>query len=250
MVNEQRVGAWLRRNFLLRLHMTLILGGTFAAGLVTTYLLLLAGVASLPLRYGLAVCAAYVGFLVVIRLWLIYIGIREEPVELDADGTEILGDTGSDVASAFAEGGGSFGGAGASGSWGSPTKVSSSGGGKSSGFSFDFGFDADELIVVVVFVALVAGLLFAGVWLIYSAPAILTEAAFEAILTAALVRRAKKIDSVGWVGAVTRSTALPFIAILILALGLGFAVQNACPSATRLRDVFHCPGNLVSSPPP
>jgi hypothetical protein len=249
MHTKARVGTWLRRNFLLRLHMTMILGGTFAAGLVATYLLLLAGVDSLQLRYGLAVCAAYLGFLVLIRLWLMYVGIRDQPIELDADGIQMLGETGSDAVPDLG-GGGSFGGGGASGSWGSPMRVSSSGGGKSSGFSLGFDFDADELIVVVLFVALVAALLFAGVWLIYSAPAILTEAAFEAILTTALVRRARKIDSVGWVGAVTRATALPFIGILILAVGLGFAVEKSCPSATRLKDAFHCPGDLISSPPP
>ncbi|HEY0160919.1 MAG TPA: hypothetical protein VGF28_26785 [Thermoanaerobaculia bacterium] len=235
--------------------MTLILGGTFAAGLVTTHLLLLAGVSSLPLRYGFAVCTAYLGFLMLIRLWLIYVGIRAEPVELDADGLHVLAEGGGGAADGLAEGGGSFGGAGASGSWGTPMKAASSGGRTGGGggggkSSFSFGFDPDELIVVVLFIALAGALLATGIWLIYTAPAILTEAAFEAILTTALVRRAKKIDRVGWVGAVTRATVLPFAIILALAVGLGFAVEKSCPSATRLQDAFHCAGDLISSPPP
>jgi hypothetical protein len=103
-----------------------------------------------------------------------------------------------------------------------------------------FDLDLDEFFVVILFLALVFSLLFVGIYIIYTAPVLLTEAAFEALLTGALVRRARKIDRPGWVGAVTRATAWPFIVVLILSIALGWAVQHACPGATRVSDAFHC----------
>jgi hypothetical protein len=247
MLTKQRVAAWLTGRFLLRLHMTFILGGTFLAGLAATHVMMIGGlVDNLALRYGVAVCVAYLMFLVLIRLWLRYIGMRDDDSELDltGDGIDIAGEIAGNWEPPLPPlEGGNFGGAGASGSWGEPMTVagsetaSTSGG---SGPSFDIGFDADELIVVVLFLALVVALLFAGVYLIYSAPVILTEAAFEAALVGALARRAKKIDRPGWVGAVSKATAWPFIGILVLAIALGWAVQKACPEATRMRDAFNC----------
>ena len=195
--------------------MTFILGGTFLAGLAATHLMLHTGVAgNLALRYGVSVCVAYLIFLALIRLWLYYVGIRDDGgIDFTADAIDLS----LDVA--------------ASGSW-----ETGSGGGS----SFDPASDADELVVVILFLALVAALLFAGIYLIWSAPAILTEAAFEAALVGALARRAKKIDSPGWVGAVSKATALPFLGILVLAMTLGWVVQKACPEATRMRDAFHC----------
>lgn len=257
MLTRQRVAEWLQRSFLLRLHMTFILGGTFLAGIAAAQLMLeLDLVNNLAVRYGIAVCFAYLMFLALIRLWLRYIGMRDEDeVDLTGDGLDIAADIAGNweppVPSDFT-GGGSFGGGGASGSWGDGDVViphhaanltsggTSSSAPSSSGSSFDIGFDADEWIVVVLFLALVAALLFAGIYLIWSAPVILTDAAFEAALVGALARRAKKIDRRGWVGAVSKATAWPFLAILVLAILLGWAVQKACPDATRLRDAFNC----------
>lgn len=251
MLTKSRVAGWLEERFLLRLHMTFILGGTFLAGLAATHVMLMGGlVDNLALRYGVSVCVAYLMFLGLIRLWLRYVGMRRDSgIDLSGDGidiaTEIAGNWEPPLPSS---GGGSFGGGGASGSWEGDVVVpheaaqltSGSSTGGSGGSSFDIGFDGDELIVVVLFLALVAALLFAGIYLIYSAPLILTEAAFEAALVGALARRAKKIDRPGWVGAVSKATAWPFIAILVLAMALGWAVQKVCPEATRMREAFDC----------
>ncbi|HEX8255617.1 MAG TPA: hypothetical protein VF846_20925 [Thermoanaerobaculia bacterium] len=255
MLTKGRVAEWLKRRFFLRLHMSLILGGTFLAGLAATHLMLLTGVVdNLALRYGVAVCAAYLMFLVLIRLWLYYVGIHEGSVDLFGDGVDIVTEIGGDLDfdGGGIGGGGSFGGGGASGSWSSGQSlpvtpraalVDAGKGGAStpkSGFSFGFDFDFDEWIVVVLFLALIAALLLGGFYILYTAPMIFTEAAFEALLAGALARRARKIDSPGWVGAVTRATVWPFLSILILAMFLGWAVQNACPGATRLRHAFDC----------
>ncbi len=253
MLTRDRVSQWLQRRFLLRLHMSFILGGTFLAGLATTHVLLLTGfVPNLALRYGVAVCVAYLAFLTLIRLWLTYVGIREDnALDLAGDGVDLAGEIEWGSSGSMSTGGGSFGGGGASGSWSTPRPMGVVNAqtapppppapAKASGFKLpSFDFDFDEWIVVVLFLALVASLLFAGIYIIYTAPAILSEAAFEALLAGALLRRAKKIDGPGWVGAVTRATAWPFIAILLLSIGLGWAVQKSCPGAVRMRDAFHC----------
>ncbi|HYO76555.1 MAG TPA: hypothetical protein VE010_08835 [Thermoanaerobaculia bacterium] len=253
MLTRDRVAEWLKRRFLLRLHMFFILGGTFLGGLAATHLMLVTGaVDNLALRYGVAVCAAYLMFLALIRLWLYYVGIHDDgAVDLFADGVDVASELASDVdlAADGIGGGGSFGGGGASGSWTSGPSVPRAPRmavvdvGKStpkSGFGFDIGFDADEWLVVVLFLALVAALLLGGIYILYTAPMILTEVAFEALLAGVLARQARRIDHPGWVGAVTRATVWPFVSILILSMSLGWAVQKACPDATRLRDAFHC----------
>lgn len=232
---------WLERRFFLRIHMTLILGGTFLAGMAATKLLMLARVNILPLRYGLAVIAAWLVFLLLIRLWLDYVR-RENSIDVDMDAVDFGFDLGGEVHEAIG-GGGNFGGGGASGSWGDgavaqPLKGGNAALDKAPGCGFDLDFDA--LAVVLLVIALAAAMLFAGVYLIWTAPAILGEAAFEAALAAALAKRTKRISGAGWIGAVWRATFWPFVAILILSVAVGWAVQNACPEAQRLRDAFHC----------
>lgn len=238
--------AWLERRFFLRIHMTLILGGTFLAGVAATKLLMLARVNVLPLRYGLAVIASWLVFLLLIRLWLDYVR-RENTIDVDMDAIEFGFDLGGEAHEAIGAGG-NFGGGGASGSWadGAPPlnmaqplkSAGSSSLDQPSGCGFDLDFDA--LAVIFFVIALAAAMLFAGIYLIWSAPVILGEAAFEAALAAALAKRAKRISGAGWIGAIWRATFWPFIAILILAVSLGWAIQNACPEATRLSDAFEC----------
>ena len=237
-LTKERVISWLERHFLVRLHMTFILGGTALAGVGATAGLLAIGVTSLPLRYALAVCAAYLVFLVLIRLWLAYVGAARG-IDINIDGVDWFR-AGSQATSELPIGDGQFGGAGATGSWGQnvaavPMK-GSGGGGKSIGFDVD----GDDLLVVVVFLALVLSLIVIGIYAIYSAPALLGEAAFEALLAGALAKRARKVDRPGWIGVVWRATVWPFVFVLLLSAGLGWAAQRACPEAKVLRDALNC----------
>ncbi|HYS42341.1 MAG TPA: hypothetical protein VEM32_00015, partial [Geobacteraceae bacterium] len=59
----------------LRLHMTLILLATGLSGLLTTRLLLAAGVEDIVVRYPLAVLFSYLVFFVLIKLWLKYLAV-------------------------------------------------------------------------------------------------------------------------------------------------------------------------------
>lgn len=75
---------------------------------------------------------------------------------------------------------------------------------------------------------------------VYTAPALLSEAAFEAVLAASIARRAKKSEGTGWIGAVTRATVVPFLAVLALSVLLGWLAQRRCPDALKLRDAVNC----------
>ena len=236
---KDRVKSWLERNFFLRLHMFFILSATFGAGLLTTKVLLAIGLHSLALRYALAVCFAYLAFLILIRIWLFYVNAGRS-IDFSADGVDLLGNLSRGAGNAPFPGGGQFGGGGASGSWGKAAVQVKSGGGSKSSFSLDLG--GDEWVVILLFVALVLSLLVIGIYIIYTAPALLSETAFEAALAAALARRAKQIQRPGWMGVVWRATVWPFAIVLVLSVGLGWAAGRYCPGAKKLRDVWDCAG--------
>jgi hypothetical protein len=227
--------AWMANRFFLRFHMTVILGLTFLAGLGVTKLFLDSGNTNLALRYGTAVAASYVVFLLLLKAWLWYIDDRESVDAGDVvDAVDIASDflqsTGRDGAVQFQ--GGSFGGGGSSGSFGD--------GGASA--LADLGSDEDgcALAVVVMIVVAVVGIALSALYLIYAAPAILAEAAFEAILASSLLRGARKAESPGWVGGVVSATALPFLAMFVLATGFGWFANEHCPEARRVADVLEC----------
>jgi hypothetical protein len=232
--DKSRISATLKRRFFLRLHMTFILGATFAAGLITTRLLLGIHLNNLGLRYAIAVCAAYLVFLGFIRLWLVYVGYLTLRSAVDFSGDGVSGSwggsSGGDTPS-FSGGGGSGGGGGATGSWGEGTTSS---GGK---LDLDFG---DDWGVIILIALLVLAIVLASVYVIYAAPAILSEAAFNAALAGALARRAKRVSTGGWVGSVFRATVLPFLAVLALATTTGWYAHKHCPTATRLREAVLC----------
>jgi hypothetical protein len=236
-LTKERVRAWLERNFFLRVHMSFILGGTFGAGLLATKALLALGVNRLALRYALAVSVAYLVFLLLIRVWMFYVRMARGGVDFTGEGLDWGRAWQSGDTSGFGGSGGKFGGGGASGSWGNaPAPVKSS---ASPSFSFDF--DADELLVVILVIAVVLSLLFVAIYIIYTAPALLSEAAFEAMLAAALAKRTRQIHHPGWIGVIWRATIWQFLLVLVLSAALGWAAQRRCPEAKRLRDVFDCP---------
>src|SRR5436190_5977454 len=101
--SRERVTAALKHRYFLRLHMAFILAVTFAAGLVTTRLLLAIHLDNLGVRYAIAVCAAFAVFLGFIRLWLAYVGFLTLRRSVDFDG--------SGMNASFDGGGGGSGGA-------------------------------------------------------------------------------------------------------------------------------------------
>jgi hypothetical protein len=227
--------------------MSLILSAVVASGVLSSKLLLLAGFHSLRLRYPIAVLVSYGVFLGLVRVWLWYVSIRRGVANRAWDiGSGFSWGGGGGRAVEF--GGGSSGGAGASDSWGEagssefvavPTPVPTSGGGGGWFPSLDFDVDDDGIWVLILLAVLILGIVGAGGYLVYAAPQILPEAAWQFALAGALKKASTEDDD--WMPGVLRSSATPFIVVQILATALGWAAHHACPAATKFLQVFNCP---------
>lgn len=179
-----------------------------------------AGVNQLALRYVVAVGSAYFVFLVLVRIWLAYVGSGGNGYDFTGDALDIGSNVVPDTTAPR------FHGSGAKGSW---TDALSGGG---SG-------DLDDLVVIVLLVVFVVCLCGFAIYFIYTAPALLSEAAFEAALAASLVRQAKNAAG-GWMPSIWRATMWPFLIVLVLSGLLGWVAQKRCPEAKRLRDAISC----------
>ncbi|HEX6085795.1 MAG TPA: hypothetical protein VF266_14785 [Thermoanaerobaculia bacterium] len=225
MLTKARVREWLEARFFLRIHMTLILGGTFLAGVVMTRLLMEAGVDRLAWRYVASVGAAYFVFLILIRLWLAYVGSGGgDHFDLVADGVDLGSDFVPDAPMP------KFKGSGSKGSWTD---------------GIDAGGDFEDAVVIVLLLLLVVAICGFAIYFIWTAPALLSEAAFEAALAASLARRTKNATSGNWIGSVFRATVVPFTVVLVISGLLGWYAQRKCPEARRLREAISC---LPSAP--
>ncbi len=260
--SRRRFATRLTARFFVRFHMSLIFAGTAGAGIVASRLLLAVGVDSLMVRYALTVVASYAVFFVLVRAWIAYV-TRIVPNDPGLDLPGVGGGAGGRGAE-FEPGGGQFGGGGASGSYDDAGEVpvfrsvaeaggrggdstDSGGGGGSDWLSLDVD---DGIVLVIVLLLLVSLLGGAAVWLIWQAPVILPEAAFEALLASGLIKAARRGDAKGWARGVLKSTLIPFVLVLAAASFAGWAAQRACPPATRLIDVVHlCLGGREVSGP-
>lgn len=244
---------------------------TVCAGFLATRVLLAFHVENVMLRYPFAVIFAYLIFFISVKLWLKY--VAPIPATRKAhDNSPDLGDVLPDlpisgpsggsfnVGGVFHGGGGEFSGAGASGSFGdvqaaftdSGASVLSNGADTGGGIGDAVGDVAGEavssalgeeggavaVVVFAVLAAIMAVVVGAGVYLVYEAPFILSEAAFEFMLAASLVRGTRRIDSDDWMGSVFKTTSIPFIITLALATLAGYLMHHYYPDVTRISELF------------
>ena len=251
----------------LRLHMSLILLATVCCGLLATRIMLALQLQNVMVRYPLAVLFAYFTFFIAVKLWLKYV-VSSLAVRSSRDtsatslnlfsGGSFSGPSGggAKIGGAFRGGGGGFGGGGASGSFGevqaglaeSGAEVLSTGteagGGVAEAASSAAGdavsgLDLDDgWLVVVLLGAMVAVIFGAGVYLIFEAPIILSEAAFNFILAAGLVRGAHRIHSSDWMGSVFKATWIPLAVTLLMSLLAGYLMHHFFPGVTRLSELL------------
>lgn len=254
----------------LRFHMSLILMATVCAGFLATRGMLALHLDNVVLRYPLAVLFAYLVFFVSIKLWLKYVA-ASPPARKAHDHSPDAGDLLPDMPIScpsdgyiqFHGGGGGFDGGGATDSFGEVTNaITDSGtdiipggidtgggigdavgdavgdvvGGVAEGLGDEGGLVA--IVVFAVLAAITAVVVGAGVYLVYEAPFILSEAAFEFILAAGLVRGARRIDSADWMGSVFKTTSLPFVVTLALATLAGYLMHQYFPEVTRISELI------------
>lgn len=218
--------------------MSLILIGTILSGLLCSKLLLLANVDRMIIRYPIVVFISYLFFFLFIRIWLSYIKDRERFIQnaLDASDLSDVIDSipDSSLLNAFDSGGGSFGGGGVSGTFGEPEEsiIGDTAGAAAEGI-------ADEGAIILIPLMLILAAIFgAAMLLIYQAPLILTEAAFEFVLAGALLKKAKEIDNPYWMGSVLKNTWKPFLITLSMVFAAALVFTHFFPEATRLAEII------------
>ena len=252
------------RRFSVRLHMFVILTAVITFGLVLSRVLLMCGITSLIIRSTAVILVSYGFFFIAIRVWLFYVlpSFKKKESSTSSSSSLDAPDIGSidlpigkgSGVSMPSGGGGMFSGGGAGGSWNSAAtaaalndastqaaateSVSSVSSGGSGGFSLD-GFDIDSagalviLLIFLVFAAMMGG----AIYLIIEAPVILSEAAFNALLSGGMVRASKQMHSDDWTGSVFKATWIPFAVIAVVTIGSAAILTYVFPGETNISDI-------------
>lgn len=246
----------LPRHYSLRLHMSIILVATTLSGVLFSKILFFLHVVDFRIRYPFAVIFAYLVFFACIKLWLALISPFKEATASSADWIDLpvsLPEGARTSASPLFLGGQSGGGgvsrlfesteaAAAETSVVSDSPalpVMASGGmGDTVEKAADALGDENILAVVVMLVVLVATILISSVLLLYSAPVILSEAAFQGLLAASLIKRTRVISDTGWAGSIFKATWKPFALTFVVACVFSVVLHNYFPEAARLSDIL------------
>jgi hypothetical protein len=246
--------------------MFMILLATGLTGLLCSKALLHIGVSRMAVRYGIAIVVSYLLFFLFTKLWLLYIGIgrhgrsNNDKGESSSWRPDFIPLPGGSDASAGAGGsfrgfgGGSFGGGGAARSIiggdslaGAIEGVSSDSGvsgvgevaGQAVGGTLDIGDDFGlALIAIILLVALALSSVVVSVYLIWSAPAILSEAAFQVLLVTSFAGKVRQVEKTGWEISVFKATWWGFLLVLTFSVAFGAIAQKANPAAVTVKDFF------------
>lgn len=239
-MNKQRFKRLMETKIAVRWHMSLICLVTVASGILVSKGILWLQIAEPMIRYVISVLISYGVFFVLIYWWLrIHFGNRRKETgdsTLDAldvaDAMDAGARLGHDSASVWQGEGGGFSGGGASSSWGPSNESAIESVSESAGLKSAEALDFDEGAVIVLIVTVLAAIFGSAGYLIYQAPEILFEAAFEVILAAGLVKQAKKMESEGWYYSIFKRTWWICAIVLIVAFAFGLVIQRQCPEAS------------------
>lgn len=220
--------------------MSLICLTTIAAGILISKGILFFNLAEPMIRYGISVLFSYCVFFVLIYFWLrIHIGSRRNTSKESAVDVLDVVDLVDVVPSktipqaVWTGHGGQFSGGGASSSWASGNEGVNLSTNESTDLKEIVGVaDFDEGIVIILLIAVLAAIFGSAGYLIYQAPEILFEAAFEVVLAAGLLQRAKKLQSDGWHYSIFKKTWWLFAIVLCVSMAFGFFIKNQCPEAS------------------
>ena len=190
------------------------------------------------LRYPMAVLLAYGVFLLLMWIWIRW---RWDNVldGLSADvGSGSPSPRGSAVESPWSGVGGRSGGGGASASWNESARVS----GDDAGELPLTGLAEDEaglpLLAILGLVALVATVLLASVWIVWSAPVLMAELLVDAAIAGGLYRRMQGMQEQGWWRVCVTHTIWPLLGLLVFFTVVGSLAQELAPGAVSLAQAF------------
>lgn len=225
--------------------MSLILLATGLSGLLGTKLLMWSGMENVLIRYPLNVVIAYLFFFLFVKIWLWYVSPNRDSID-STDALEVIDPFGgfahSSSSPTFAGGGGSSGGGGASGDFADSALITDGGSegdlvGKVAG-DLDVDIDGDAFWPLLLLGVILLAVFGAGIYLIYEAPVILTEAAFEFLLASGMIRRFRRMDDPDWLGSVFRMTWIPFVLVLLITALCAWYLHTHYPDVVTLSDLF------------
>ena len=265
---KSRLRAAIVKHYSVRLHMTLIILACVASGVLLSKMLLAFGLNSMTLRYLLAIFTGYLVFLLGVRIWLHCTGFDRGVVassgvlvgsslvagssvsgRKSSSGSTGGGDfnlgsldfssggDGGGASDIFAGKGGNFGGGGASESFsdGLPSAGGSGGGGGGGGFDID----GDGVVILLLIALVLLVLIGAGGYLVYQAPSILTDSAFQMLLGGRLAKHAKRMSESDWMGSLVRETWVSLLAIVVVTMMFTLYAAHVYPTAHSLPEVIH-----------
>lgn len=254
-----------------RVQMALMVAATGGVALLSSWALRAAGIEHLGWRYPLSLAVAWLAFLGLLGLWVRW-NADDWAQALDAAG-EVVDplSTGLDLAGeALAHarvprpdlplpGGGNFAGGGASADFTvapralaeglrpTPAGPGGTGLGDAVGDVVGEAVDgADELVIPLVVVALVAGVAMASLWVVWSAPVLMAELVVDGALSWLLLRHLREEDRAHWFTTAVRRTALPFGLTAVLLAVCGSVMHATAPEAGSLGEYItwvNTPGN-------
>jgi hypothetical protein len=264
---KRRIAERIKGSYFVRFHMFIILSATVLSGAVCSKVLILLGVTRMPIRYGIAIALSYLLFFLFVKLWLLYIGIgRQATMVTDKSGSDLWlpddipspGDTtpSSGSGGSFnAFGGGASGGGGAEINFGEGISAmdAPTGAGAGSGITDGLGDTASDvvggaldvgdesgigIIAIILLAALVLSVIIAGGYLIWCAPTILSDAAFQVLLVSSFAGKVKQAEKTEWETTIFKATWWAFIMVLVFSIVFGIAAQKFIPTAVTIKDLF------------
>jgi len=200
-----------------RLRMLLLVLLTGGSGMLASWLMLRAGLASMPLRYPAALLVAYAVFLLLVRLFAEHGPAENFDVPGNTSNTNTEGarlDFGSTGSTRSARSG-----SGSSGSW-------------LDGALADDGVLPLLLLLVVLVVAC------ASLWVVFSAPTLFAELAIDGALSATLYWRLRGIETRHWLDTAVRHTIVPFLVTAAAIIAFALVAQHLRPQAHSIGEVF------------
>ena len=213
-----RVRAYLLRAGSPRVRMLLIVVLTGACGLGASYLMLRAGLLSMPARYVIALLIAYIAFLGLLRLFV----DDSDPGNPDLPDNSFSGS--HDPSSAQAS------------SMHDIIDARSSRSGNGNWFE-GIGVDDDLMLPLLLLLALLT-IACASAWIIASAPTLFAELLVDCAISAGLYRRLRTLERRHWLDTALRHTIWPFAATAVVVVAFAFAAQHYRPKAHSIGGVF------------
>ena len=101
--------------------------------------------------------------------------------------------------------------------------------------------DGDGWLVILLLIlvaALLSSAFGAVIYLVYSAPTILAEVAFQAMLAGGMVKSSQRWRDASWETSLFKSTWIAFVLIFVLAVGTAVLAARLFPTAHTLPDVI------------